>query len=174
MSKSATWNFSDTALTTTILAKAANVLNTAVWPNFEADFVKVSDEPTESVVSNTKNPIGRPETFRFGLTDIADIYKNSSIEKSAQSPSKRGKALLVQVNDVLTVTESITGESYDLPLSAHVVFKFPTDAIVTATHLRVMFNRLQQALYDQADLTANGTDKRLSSLMRGSLVPKLG
>jgi hypothetical protein len=172
MAKIATWNFTDTALTTSINTKATLVTGTSAFPNLATDFVTIKNDSEESVASNTTSPIGKPETLRFGLTPIANIYKSTPIEKSVQSPTTRGYSLLVQVNDVLSVVDADVDVSYDLPISAHVVFKFPADSVVTPAHLRTVFNRLQQALYDPADLALNTADKKLAALMRGALTVK--
>lgn len=137
--------------------------------NFGADFRIKSDEPNEAIITNLKSPIDRPERFRFGMSEVKDIYKNAGIDASLYAPSRRGASVLCQLTDVWTVTDSVD-PSYEvaLPIEGHIVLKVPANENVTTEMIKAFIGRLCAGLFETGD---SGTT-RLNSLLRGSLLPK--
>lgn len=136
--------------------------------NFQKDFRVKSDQPGKEVVlTNITSPIDRPERIRIGYSDIANIYNGTGIETSVLAPTKRGVSVLVQLTDVMSVTDD-TDSDYriDLPVSYHLVVKVPASEFITAADIQAGIGRLLSGLFD----TGVTTTSRLESILRGSLV----
>jgi hypothetical protein len=132
------------------------------------DFKTKVDDPNEVIVTNVTCPLDRPETIRFGYTEIADVYKNTSIDSSVYAPTKRGIQLLAQVNDVYTVTDSVdTQYRVDLPVQAHLVIKVPANELITADEVNKLIARAVSTFY----ATATVTSEKIAAMIRGSLRP---
>jgi len=137
--------------------------------NFSKDFRVKSDQAGKEVVlTNITSPIDRPERIRIAYTDIANVYSGTGIETSLLAPTKRGVSLLVQVTDVISVTDT-TAPDYriDLPVSYHLVIKVPASEHITAADVQAGLGRLLSGLFD----SGVSTTSRLESILRGSLVP---
>lgn len=159
MSKSVTLNFTDTtggtAPSITMAAK-----------NYGADFAVKGNITDQVDVTNLTSPTDAPNTERYSLNPIKDIYKGTSVTEMYKSPNKGGFSLLSQCNIIATITDS-EDSTYrvDLPISAHVVLKAPYDANITTTHLTTAIVRALGGLYE-----TDGSS-RLASAVRGALTP---
>lgn len=136
--------------------------------NYGADFRVKSNEPGEVVITNLTSPTDRPEKFRFAMSDIKDIYRNTGIDPSLYAPSKRGISILGQLTDVWTVVDS-ADPSYDvaLPMEAHIVMKVPANDYITADMVLAFLGRTVDSLLE----TGVNNSNRLKALLRGSLLP---
>lgn len=136
--------------------------------NFGSDFNLIVDEPEEVILTNITSPLDRPEKFRFGYSQLKDIYKGTEIHPNVQAPSKRGVSVLVQLTNTISEIDTTTNSRVDLPMSAHIVLKFPASKEVTAALVEEQIGRLLSGMYETGSLTHT----RLNSMMRGSLLPK--
>lgn len=158
------------AITTTWNYTAAASTKQPAIP--DTDFSQFSEEnkgkASELWITNTTSPIDVPETARIAIQNVGNIYDGTDILPSYFATSKAGRQLLIQLNDILTATDS-ADLSYraDLPFSGHVVLKFPTNSLVTADMLLAFYERL----ISMAFATGAVTKSRLEALMRGSLKP---
>lgn len=136
--------------------------------SYAADFRVKSDEPGESILVNLTSPLDRTETVRFGYSEVKDVYKNTTIDASVMAPSRKGVQILVQVNDIYSLTDSADA-SYrvDLPVSAHLVVKIPACEYITPDMVQALAARAVSTLYD----TGAVTTVKISQLLKGSLVP---
>lgn len=163
MAKSVVKNYTDTPISgVTSLTLPMSVVN------FGKDFRVKSDEPGEAILTNLTSPIDRPERFRFAMSDIKDIYKNSGIDANLYSPSRRGVSVLVQLTDTYTVSDS-TDTKYDvaLPMEAHLVIKVPSNELITSQMIQDFVGRLTNGLFESGVVNTD----RIKSLFRGSLIP---
>lgn len=165
MSKSISTGYTDTTLspdTSASLTLLRAPINTGV------DFAVQSNKPGEVVLINITSPADRIEKFRFGFTEVADVYKGSGIDPAYYGPSRKGVSVVVQLTEVQRVIES-TDINYavDLPISCHLVIKVPSHELITATVVETAVKRLLSGLYPKGATTLT----RLTSLLRGSLVP---
>lgn len=136
--------------------------------NFKADFAVKSDEPGEAIITNRKSPLDAPETFRFGMTSIKDVYVNRNIDPGTYSPSKRGTQVLAQLEEVWTKTNSDdTSYRVNMPVSAHIVIRTPNDSAISLNDITELVGRLVSGLFETGSLTTD----RLASLYRGSMLP---
>lgn len=137
--------------------------------NFDTDFrVKSEAVGKEVVLTNLTSPIDRPEKIRFGHAEIANIYNGSGIDPSVAAPTKKGVSVLIQVTNIMSVTDS-ADPSYrvDLPISAQLILKVPSSEYITGDVVQAQVGRLLSGLFDTGSITA----ARLESILRGSLVP---
>lgn len=163
MAKSVVKNYTDTPISgVTSLTLPISVVN------FGKDFRVKSDEPGEAILTNLTSPIDRPEKFRFAMSDIKDIYKNSGIDANLYSPSRRGVSVLVQLTDTYSVSDSVDTK-YDvaLPMEAHLVIKVPSNELITSQMIQDFVGRLTSGLFESGVVNTN----RIKSLFRGSLIP---
>lgn len=136
--------------------------------NFGADFRVRSDEPGEAIITNLTSPIDRPEKYRFAMNEIKDVYRNSGIDTTLYSPSRRGASVLCQLTDTWTVVDSVdTSYEVALPIEGHIVLKLPANENITADMVKGFVGRLVSGLFD----TGVTTSTRMKSLLRGSLLP---
>lgn len=136
--------------------------------NFGADFRVKSNQANEIVLTNLTSPVDRPEKFRIAYSEIPNVYSGSGIESSLYANTKRGISVLVQLTEILSVTESTDAEyRYDLPVSYHLVIKVPADANITSAMVATGVGRLVSGLFE----TGSETTARLDAILRGSLTP---
>lgn len=136
--------------------------------NFQKDFKVKSNSPGKEVVlTNITSPIDRPEKIRIAFSDIANVYSGTGIEASVLAPTKRGVSILVQVTDIISVTDDADADyRIDLPVSYHLVIKVPASEYLTAADVKTGIGRLLSSLFD----TGVTTTSRLEAILRGSLV----
>lgn len=136
--------------------------------NFGADFRVKSDEPSEVIMTNLTSPVVYPEKVRISCSDVANVYTGSSIEPSLYAPTKRGVSLLVQLNEVLKVTDSTVPEmEIALPAQVHFVIKVPNHELITPAVVEKLLGRAISCLYE----TGTTSSTRMTALLRGSLKP---
>lgn len=156
--------------------KVATTKNVAVPQlSYAADFSVKAETSSEVVLTNTTSPLDQPETIRFALEPVRNVYNGTAIDPSAQSTSKNGVSLLVQVNDILRVSPE-TGESgcccgdgaMDFPISTHIVIKTPLVQYIDADTVLSVVKRNISALFGEG---TDVTSARLNSMLRGALKP---
>lgn len=130
-----------------------------------------SSASSELIITNLTSPTDQPETIRWGYESIADIYRNTGIDPSFMSVSKRGASLVGQVNDLLRVTPAddsgcCSMQQIMLPIEAHWVLKFPISQYVTP---EIALQVLERA-FATAYATGKTDASKLGALMRRSLV----
>lgn len=162
MSKSLGFSYSDTAFGTpaTLNFVRANT-------NYGVDWVKKEEVAGQTKIVNINSSNDRPEQIRIAYNEVKDIYAGSSIDPTYYGPSKKGFSLVTQITEVGRVTESTTGEFYDLPFSAHLVIKAANDELVTASVIETLLKRLLSSLYNDNVLTTT----RLAQLLKGACTP---
>ena len=163
MALTTSWCHTDTALATEPTVLQPDSLN------FSSDFSKKESKADNAVLVNTTSPLDRQETVKFSWSRIGNVYSGTGIDQSSYSPNKTGVSALMQLNTILSVTDSVTGKRTDLPISAHVVLKVPNHEVITSAILTQVATRLVSLMYEQSGTDA-GT--RLNSLVRGACLPK--
>lgn len=163
MTKQLSMNFTDTAISgvTTLTFPRGKV-------NFKADWRIKQDEPEEAILTNLTSPVVYPERMRISASDVANVYSGSSVEPSLYAPTKRGRSVLVQVNEIWKVTDSVDA-TYEvaLPVQCHLVIKVPNHELVTPDAIQTLVGRAVSGLFE----TGSADTTRLGSLLRGSLLP---
>lgn len=162
MSKSVDLNHVDTEVEgVSTLTLAKGIINWGV------DYRVKSQDAKSLILTNLTSPLDKPETFRVAVSDVTDIYKGAGIDPAQYGPSRKGKSLLCGLNSVYSVTDSVTGVVYDLPIKCHVVLTTPNDAVITPAMIEAFLGRMLAGLYESGSATTG----RLVAMLRGSLLP---
>lgn len=164
MAKTIHYNYVDSGVSgVTTLSQNVSVLN------FGKDYRVKSDEPNEAIITNITSPIDRPETFRFAVSTIADVYKSTGIEPAYRSANTKGLSLVVQLSDVLNYYDETIDDAKEcyIPMQGHIVLKVPANEAITADMVKSFVSRLLAGLYS----TGSTNSDRLKSMLRGSLIP---
>lgn len=136
--------------------------------NFAKDFRVQKSGVADVTLVNLTSPIDRAEKFRFALSDIANIYTNTGIDPSVWGANKQGQSLLVQLSEVISVTDSVD-PSYrvDLPIVCNITLKTPKSSLISADQLITFVGRAVSGLFDTGSTGTSG----IVRLEHGSLVP---
>ena len=136
--------------------------------NWPVDFVATEKSDMKFQGANKTSPIDQLETVRVQASEIADVYKGTSIDPSAYAASRKGLSVVCQINDVLRVTDSVdTAYQVDLPISAHMVIKVPQNSMITADNVMAVAGRCLALLFDSNQVTSG----RIANLLRGAMTP---
>jgi hypothetical protein len=162
MAYTTNWGFTPAARITDRKLEPANL-------SFGTDFAKTSYKPGEAILSNLTSPLDRVETYRFAVSQVANIYTGTKLDPSSQSQNKRGTAVLLQIRSDLGVTDTDTNSKIILPFEAHLVMRIPQHEAVTIQLVKDVMNRLYGGLYEDGD---NLHTARLTALRHGSVLPQ--
>lgn len=126
----------------------------------------IQDEPGETIYKNISGGLDQPNKIRLGFSSIADVFKGTEATPVAGQRTN-GYSILVQVTEVWKVTESTTGAVYYLPVSAHSVYKLPSDVMVTSAGFAGLSGRLMGAtLRSASENQTVGLGKLLQGVTR--------
>lgn len=163
MTKQIVYNYTDTAISgVTSLTLPRGLVN------FKADWRVRYNEPDEAILTNLSSPVVYPERMRISASDVANVYNGSSVEPSLYAPTKKGRSILVQVNEIWKVTDS-EDATYEvaLPVQCHLVIKVPNHELVTPDAIQTLVGRCVSGLFE----TGSSATGRIGALLRGSLLP---
>lgn len=136
--------------------------------NYKADWRIKEDEPEQFILTNLNAPVAYSESFRWAVSDIENIYKNTGITSNLYSPTRKGVNLLIQNVETWTVTDTEdTTYNVALPIEGHIVLKLPEDPAITVDDILTFIGRLVSGLFD----TGSETGTRIQAFMRRSLRP---
>lgn len=137
--------------------------------NWSTDFRVTSEEPGETWLTNLTSPLGQPERWRFAVSTVNDVYRNSGIDPTMYYQSRRGTQLLVQLTDVFAITDDQDSAYLALaPIKAHLVLTVPNIDLITSETALSELKRLTGGLFDAK---ASSVNARMNSLLRGALTP---
>lgn len=136
--------------------------------NFGKDFSVQKNGTTDVTLTNLTCPIDQPEKFRFAISDIANVYTNTGIDPSVWGANRQGQSVLIQLSEVLSVTDSTNPEfRVDLPVTCNITFKAPKSSYVTADSLLTLLGRAVSGAF----VTGSTTNEGITRLIHGSLIP---
>lgn len=72
--------------------------------SYAKDFSIRTERAEEVILTNTTSPLDQPETIRFAIQNVGNVYAGTPVAVESQSITKRGVQLLIQLNDILRVT----------------------------------------------------------------------
>lgn len=126
----------------------ANAAVAAAPLHLDADAFKLlKDDPGECQLANVAGTLDQPNTIRYSVQPIADIFNAAPIDPDADQ-RRDGHSYLIQVNETWkkydAADTSVTPVYF--PASAHMVLKLPVDALVTADVAKLLVRRLLGAL----------------------------
>lgn len=158
----------------TLTSAKAQTFVTPKAINFGTDFEKVSESKDEIRLVSNKSPLGREDKFRFAISEVANIYSNSGIDKALQSQLKSGTKILVGASAVHTFVDSTTGDVYDKPIFGTITLTVPKDPAETSALVQDFIALLMAGLADYAAAAATGTPTeadRVWAMLRHRLSP---
>lgn len=136
--------------------------------NFPIDFTPKSRTAKEVILTNLTSPLGAVETVRFAVNDVANVFTGTGVAPTVWTPSKHGVSVLIQLNDIFTVSDSVDATfRQDLPVSGHIVLKVPDHELLTGDVLKAFLGRLTDCAFNSGVVGS----ERLAALCRGSLLP---
>lgn len=163
MAKSLSLGFTDTPIEGVTSLNFARGL-----VNYGVDYRVKSEGSGELMLTNLTSPVDCPERVRVAYSEVSNIYNGTGIEPTLYSTTKRGVSIMIQVTDVMSVTDDADPDfRYDLPISSHLVIKTAVDALVTPAIVLQIVGRVISGLYD----TGSTQTTRLAAILRGSLKP---
>jgi hypothetical protein len=137
--------------------------------NFGLDWRVVREVPGEVLLTNINEAIAYPENLRFAVTEIADVFKGTTMEVPTVSANftKKGASILVQLTRAVQEENS----AGNFPVSAHLVLKLPYAVDPDPAGITLLIGRLLGSLYETDENSLSG-GTRLESLLRGALTPR--
>lgn len=146
--------------------------------DYSTDFTKVkskSKSKDDVVLSNITTGTDQPETLRFAIEDIDNVYSGTEIDPVRYGLSKRGKKLLCSDHLTLRVSNG-DGTTSDYPIKCGLTFEFPTSIALGDTAISDALHRVFAIAYDVSNDTPSSgkyteTLYRIKRLIRGSLNP---
>lgn len=145
--------------------------HTGSWPiatvPYTTDYSVKDKTSGETIWTNTKSPLDRPETVRQAYSVVKDIYKGTDIASGVRAASSKGVSLLTQVTQTWEVTDSADATvRVQLPVSAHLVIKMPASGDVTSTMVEALLQKMIGSLYNESSALSTA---KLDALLRGSI-----
>lgn len=164
MSYSLNYPYTDSSSTVT---RSVNI-PTLVW---SSDWAVTNRGTTEGKLINLTTPLDAVETVAVDVTNIRDIYANTSIDRSLWAVTRQGKRIHCQLNDVLVVTDS-NDPSFRvaLPFSASLQVRFPVHELIDSTVVEHEIARLLGTMFEETDTSMK---PRLGRLMFGATIPEV-
>lgn len=145
-------------------------------PNFGADW-RVENEVNKTTgdnkqkyidLRNLRSPIDAPETVRFSVRSIDDVYKKSSIATVARLQTTSGFNVMAQLNETVKFTSSDDPFAVQMaPITARLVLEGPNSPLITPAHLKWILERLFSLFFE----TGDGSTDRINALIQGILLP---
>lgn len=165
--------------TDTAVGGCASLTTTVKVINWGADYRLLSINPNEVVVRNVTAPKDQPESFRFTMREVANIYNlpNSgvNVDLDAQSRVKTGKQLLVEHRYVIKITDD-TDVNYIryIPRRTGLSVLISDDSNISDNTLLGEIQRLLAGIFEQGGGTVAGTTDStgVAALARGVLTKK--
>lgn len=138
--------------------------HTPLAPNV-GSFSYSKDDPGESILTNIATALDQPNTIRYSVSSVADVFKNAPIAPLGDQ-RRDGSSLLVQLQEAWKVYDGAdtSVQPYYLPVSAHFVLKIPTDALITGAVVQDLLLRLLGACGRAA---AMDLDDSINPLLHG-------
>lgn len=141
--------------------------------NWTADFSEkdlVGDIPKGSsqvdLVDSTGTTMTENISLRIRSKAITDVYSASSLSCD-KLVHKQGRQVNIKIEERFRASNSVSGETGDVPLSASLTFTVPTHISITPDAVEYFVKNAIGALFNTD--TVDGT--RISEIIRGHLSP---
>lgn len=131
---------------------------------YSADYALQNETAGSCQLVNTTTPVNQPETARFAIQDVNNVYAGTDLDPALFSAVKKGKSLLVSMRDTAKLTEGDNEIMY--PVTCHMVIKYPVTTGIDEDDILEVALRNFALLFDGTNTAA-----RVKELIRGSLRP---
>lgn len=137
--------------------------------NYGIDWGVIENTAGQAAITNTKSSISAPRRLRFGQSKIADVYKNTGIDRALMQPSHNGTSILCQFTDTFSIIDT-TDTKYEvlLPVSAHLVLKVPNNDLLTPS---VILDSIICPMLAGLFEPGSNDPARIVAMLRGALLP---
>lgn len=132
------------------------------------DFAITKNDAGTVELTNRTSPINQPETIRFQIRDVANVYAGSRVDPEYYSPVKSGRQFVCSIMDTAKATDA-TGKTVLLPCKAHFVMQLPNSDVYSSARLKELLHRMFALAFDAA---TKDEANRLLELSRGAMNPK--
>lgn len=133
----------------------------------DAGYVLSTDTPGMSILKNTAAPLDQPNTIKYSVTSVSDMFKNTDLTAIEGQQGVQGINYLVQVLESWAMRDGIADPVALLPVSAHVVLKLPLHSAVTAVAVHGLIQRLLGAIVGQGGANlADGLAPTIAGITR--------
>lgn len=147
--------------------KAATPLEVEIpQVDYVDDWTVETATDTGIVLTNVTSPVDQPFRTRYSLQRVGNIYTGTDIDPVVYGPIKRGWSLLVGSQLTLRITNSLTGEYVDYPVTVNTTVKWPVTSGIEASDIRTALDQNAGQFYDGG---VNNT--RLEALLRRAFRP---
>lgn len=125
----------------TLSLKSGTISNWAV--------ISQDNKSNSTTITNVGSGVTTPHIQKYQVTKVANIYNGADIERTMQSPLKRGTRLYHQVRQNWTVpADAATGlSSYTLPVSGSISLTIPDDPSITVEDVRAILMNVVETFY---------------------------
>lgn len=122
-----------------------------------------------ALVNTTSNGLTVPETLKFGVQSMQNVYADTGISIQAQLPLKTGFKCLQRIDLVLKATNSVSGQEFLVPQKAWLVYETPQHDVVTPTAVEYTLKRLLGAAL--MGVSGHTFADRITAIAKGDLDP---
>lgn len=136
--------------------------------DFAHDFSVVTDSASEARLLNTSGTALEPvEKLRYAKEKVNDIYRTVDTLKANQLPSPVGARVLAESTEILSATNSVSGQELNIPIRVWTVVESSTHNTITGQALLWALARHFAAMFGTGEVNSN----MLVRLFRGDLDP---
>jgi hypothetical protein len=136
--------------------------------DFAHDYSVVTDSASEARLLNTSGTALEPvEKLRYAKETVNDIYRTIGTLKANQLPSPKGARVLAESTELLSATNSVSGQELVVPVRVWTVIESSTHNTVTGEALLWSLKRHIAQLFGTGEVNEN----MIVRLFRGDLDP---
>lgn len=94
---------------------------------------KVANTGNETVFIDTEAAVTAPTSIRRSVTNVTNMYANNNVVPPAsRNYIQSGTSTLIQLNEVWTVTDDVSGLTTYIPISCHMVIRMSDHPAIVA------------------------------------------
>lgn len=114
----------------------------------------LSQKPDEAVFVYASGALDQPNKLRHAVQKVSNAFANTGVAPDSGQRTE-GLSLLSQVIETWKVEDAANTafNPYYLPVSGHMVLKFPQDALITSTVLEAFMRRVFGSIFASAAAT---------------------
>jgi hypothetical protein len=132
-----------------------------------ADYAVSTNTANRCVLTNMTSPLGLPNTVEIQDQEIADVYKNSAIDRALWAPTRRGRAFYIRNTETWTQEDTTdpSAARWAFPMNCSIRCTVTNNDLVSESEVVLLVLRTLGKLYP-GGLTA------VAKILRGALNPK--
>jgi len=114
----------------------------------------LSQKPDEAIYTYASSALDQPNKIRHAIQRVGNIFANSGVVPDS-GQRVNGLSILSQVMETWKVEDAANTafNPYYLPVTGHVVMKFPVDTLITSAVLEAFMRRIFGSVFASAAAT---------------------